>query len=585
MLSGIINKINNTTSSITINANSLIKPKETMTTIQTNVELPLNIKLASTHDYCSEFGITYSDYIKSKTNPINNLTATNNKIELGYNKIYSLNSDFTIASGNILVLKRTILVLNGYTLHIRGQVEMSGPCTICNGFISVETTDINKDVFVVKPLFVRENQMIPDSGFINFNGIYVECVDDGAHDSFVSSLTQNYGSSNSSGPYIMDELINYLYLGSNALLSDYVEILTPNDVKKIIFTTWLSSSQPDPISAFYNEIDILSKNDSKLKDIFSDLFFTKQNDGSLTKNDKVKKIFEYIQSKPETFISIQELLKKYDGKLARFTNFIKLLVNSTINIRYFTYYDKLEYNIRTANGLHLYGYHDFITDRYVDTTNSIKKCYINVEYSNFIMPGYASENGIVIFNLNSELKVSNSHFDLSGVYELCCNNFIEESKVKKYSDKIFENCDIILKGSNKLLEVDGGDVIFKKCKIKLFDTHSLITFRRYPQTNTKKIRVCFENCDIIGDNIAGENDLYNEHYCKIIINKIGNSNNYAELYVNNDEMINASNFINERSFSDVDEFLKYNDNKDQEICYLKAELSNRFEGSILITSE
>jgi hypothetical protein len=252
---------------------------------------------------------------------------------------------------------------------------------------------------------------------------------------------------------------------------------------------------------------------------------------------------------------------------------------------YSAYIDMLCYNVRinVNSAEHIYGYHDFITDDLVNSNE--KKTKVNIEHCKFWtnMNFIIDDHGTTLFDLNGELNVKNSEFELIGVSEFVSNNFIiDDEEVKIYHTKTFENCVIEMSKSDNFLTINGGNAIFRNCKIHfnepISETSRFITFRRYPNKFEKKIRVYFENCELLGNSCVGDDETYNEDYCKIVIHPAKNNLKQAELYINSDDIIKNQYG---KEFTDIDELTYYSGEKEKK-CYIRAMQMNPFENGNLL---
>lgn len=605
MISGSLTKTSNETSSVMLDARNFVKlmqqsdstNRSSITSYDENYELPESIKYVISPNYHDEYGMQYTSYYFAKQNLLNSVVPNNNKIELEYRKDYSLGSDFIIESGTTLVIKGNNIVLNGHVLRIRGNVEVYGRSNICNGFIIVETTDGSKDVFTTKRYYINDNENLIQDPELSFNGVSIRCVD--LNGSSVTFLRDTMGfPQNDEGvkeTTIFGIIYNILFKAGNAPLKNYVNVLDWN-VKQFLIGTFVlnveetaEKTKSEIFKAFASAITNLN-NGEGLKALFY-----KTENGVDTSNGLIESIVDLMFTKPDIFKPIRTLLATLDGKVAKFNNFVKFLRPTILKFNYCTYHDNLNINCGTADARRTFGYHDFVTDKYIEVEDGKSKISgVVVENTLFVSTALTPSNyGNTIFDLNSILNVKNCKFILYGAYEVIANNFTDDSDVKKYHTKTFENCRFDLYNTDKLLEIDGGNVIFRNCHIQHLvpctEISPLILFRRYPNANSKKIRVCFENCQIIGDSVAGKDELFNEDYCKIIINKgtkSEDSNLYqtAELYINNIEIAKLTDSI-DQTFADEDLYLYYSGNDvKSKTYYINAKQFNPFENDRLIAA-
>ena len=198
MLSGYSRKIDSNVSALTIDARKILKNFESQTTEAEN--LPLLTRIIATKCFSQELGIQYEVWLDSQQHDIidaelREITDEDKEIILKfvpYNKIkvlndgvnYSLNSDFTIEEDELLVLLQNTLVLNGHTLHIKGSVVLAGRSTICNGYISIESCNISKNVFIAMSRYINGNQLSVQEPQIYFNAVNIKTIDDGSSTTF-----------------------------------------------------------------------------------------------------------------------------------------------------------------------------------------------------------------------------------------------------------------------------------------------------------------------------------------------------------------------------------------------------------------
>lgn len=608
MISGSLTKTSNETSSVTLDARNFVKlmqqsdstNRSSITSLDENYELPEPLKFVISKNYYNEYDMQFVAYRTAKNNYLHSVYPNaDNKIELEYKKDYSLASNYTIESGTTLVLKNNNLVLNGNVLYIKGNVEIYGRCNICNGWIIVQTTDATKDVFTTKLHYINDNENQKQEAQLSFNCVSIRCCDDGSSVSFITKVLgfpQNESSTfDRTLPF--GAMYAVLFEAQNAPLKQYINLLN-YEVRQFLVGLFILNKHDtisESISKIYELIDVYIKN-SENGDGLKQLFFTtsksssEENTNNTTSNGLVEGIVNYMFTKPEIFKSLKTLLTQLDGKVSRFNNFIKFLTKTQLKFKNCVYHDNLNYNIGKADGNRLYGYHDFVTDKYIETEDNSCIDGVLVENSTFITTAFSStDSGNTIFDLNGVLTVRNSKFILYGVYEFIANNFTDFINTKIYHTKLFENCSIELYQSDKFLEIDGGNIIFRNCSIQCYKpikNGTFILFRRYSNTNTKKIRVYFENCQIMGDAVAGKNEIYSDDYCKIVVNKGIKTEDgiyqAAELYINNNEIVKFTN-SNNRNFEDEDLYLYYSSNDiKSKTYYISAKQFNPFENDRLV---
>ena len=613
MLSGYSRKIDNNTSSVTIDARKLFRAISEDNENENVMDLPLSTQIINMKKYFSEFGMLYNDYLDAQEHDlsrveIHTLTQSEKINMIGlqkYEKIilcpystnYCLNSDFTIEKDTILFLPQTNLVLNGHTLHIKGHVVLQGRTLICNGYLSIETCDSTQDVFSTRMYYINNNSSFEQEAQIEFNAVNIDCIDDGSSTTFLhqtlgipqneddlANQTENTGFKilyntcfNETTGFLKDDLSSFSWDARVTFVS--------------LFLLRIEETIEQTTEQILNTVKIVVKNETYGKALESIIF--KINDAGEIDDSEPSTLTAALISlmfdddHKDFFKTMPILLTDLDGKVAKFNNFIKFYCCSTFKMRYSNYSDNLNYNVGMADDIRLYGFHDFITDKYIITEN--KNSVITIEHSLILTKGLTDSNhGNTIFDLNNKLDVKNTTFILYGVYEFIANNFQDDENVSVYHTKTFEDCNIYMYKSDKFLVINGGNTLFRNCKIHFYkpvlDTSNLITFRRYHDAFTKKIKVHFENCEILGNYKAGEDECYNEDYCKIIINK-GKSGDRGfkpiELYINSDDIIKN---LNSKEISDIDDDLRYSptEGEIQHICYIRARQMNVFENGILV---
>lgn len=611
MLSGYSRKIDNNTSSVTIDARKLFKAISEDNENENVIDLPHSSQIINMKKFFSEFGILYNDYLDAQEHDLSHIEihtlpeSEKNKYDWlqKYEKIilcpygnkYCLNSDFTIEKDTILFLTQTNLVLNGHTLHIKGHIVLQGRTTICNGHLSIESCYAIQDVFSTRICYVNNNPSFEQEAQIEFNAVNINCIDDGSSTTF---LHQTLGIPQNENDLVNQTentgfkiLYNACFNETTGLLKDYLSSFSW-DARVIfvcLFLLKVEETIEQTTEIILNTVRIMVKNETYGKAL-ERIIFKINDEGEIIDSEPSPLTTALINlmfgDYKDFFKTMTTLLTDLDGKVAKFNNFMKFYCRSTFKMRYSNYYDNLKYNVGVADDTRLYGYHDFITDKYINTEN--KNSIITIEHSLICTRGLTDSNhGNTIFDLNNKLDVKNTTFILYGVYEFIANNFQDDEKVSVYHTKTFEDCNIYMYKSDKFLVTNGGNTLFRNCKIQFYkpaiNTSNLITFRRYHDTFTKKIKVHFDNCEILGNYKAGEDEYYNEDYCKIIINK-GKSGDRGfkpiELYINSDDIIKN---INSKEISDIDDDLRYSSNDEtQHICYIRARQMNVFENGILV---
>lgn len=619
MLSGYSRKIDNHTSAVTIDARKIMKTIEDSQQSEHEI-LPHQTQLIVSKQYFTEFGLLHEQYLNAQEH---NIILTNSKevsedgtniiltdilsekitIEknadnahytkfknirfLDYSKEYCLESDFTVDEDELLVLQQNVLVLNGHTLHIKGAVDLHGKCVICNGHISVETCDSTKDVFSTRIYYINGNPLYEQEAQVEFNCVDVKCIDDGSSTTF---LNKKLGF-----PQTEDELkdptittgFKILYdscFSENDLFQGKLKVITAWEQRLSIIGLFLLKVNKTPeetLAAIKKSADAIIQNESYGKS-FEPIIYTFDEEGNREESLVVKTLLNIMFSEQfkDIFRPVPELITELNGSVSRFNNFVKFLCKSTFKMSYSTYYDYLQYNVGVADDVHLYGYHDFITDRYLPVGE--KSSAVTIEHCLYVTRGFTDTNqGSTIFDLNNKLDVKDTQFILYGVYEFISNNFLEDSEKTIYHTKTFEDCEIDMFKSDNFLTINGGNVLFRNCKIHFYkpvlESSRFITFRRYASEFNKKIRVHFENCEILGNSVAGDDETYNEDYCKIVIHPSISATKLAELYINSDDVIKST--INQE-FTDIDRTLSVSEKS----CYIRARQMNIFESGTLIES-
>lgn len=615
MLSGYSRKIDNNTSSVTIDARKLFKAISEDNENENVIDLPHSTQIINMKKFFSEFGVLYNIYFdaqkhdlsyvenrvlqKDEKNKYDWLQKYEKIIFCPYGNNYCLNSDFTIEKDTILVLSQNNLVLNGHTLHIKGHVVLQGRTTICNGHFSIETCDVTQDVFSTRMYYINNNPLFDQEAQIEFNAVDIDCIDDGSSTTF---LYQTLGIPQNENDLVnqientgFKILYNACFNETTGFLKDHLSSFSWDTRVTFVclFLLRVMDTIKKTIETILNTVKIMVKNEAYGKALES-IIFKINDEGKIIDSEPSLLTTALIDlmfgDNKEFFKPISILLSELDGKVAKFNNFMKFYCRSTFKMRYSNYYDNLNCNIGVADDTRLYGFHDFITDKYITTDN--KNSVITIEHSLIVTKGFTTDSnqGNTIFDLNNKLDVKNTTFILYGVYEFIANNFKKDENLSIYHTKTFEDCNIYMYKSDKFLVTNGGNTLFRNCKIHFYkpviDTSNLITFRRYHNSFAKKIKVHFDNCEILGSSIAGEDEYYNEDYCKIIINRgeFGDRGFKAiELYINSDDIIKNSN---SKEISNIDADLHYNyiSNNDeiQHICYIRARQMNIFEHGILV---
>lgn len=602
MLSGYTRKIDSNVSALTIDARKILINIEEQ--LKEKENLPLSTRIIINKCFSQELGIQYEDWLDSQQNDIlvvKSRVISDEDIEkyplfVSYNKMktldndvnYSLSSDFTVEEDEILILQQNTLVLNGYTLHIKGSVLLTGKSTICNGYISIETCDSSRDVFITQERFINNNSLFKQDPQVYFNAVNIKTIDDGSSTTF---LNQNLGfPQNEESLLAQEELSGFRILydycfSEDGPLYQHLNVISDWNVKSALIGLLLlkvGDSYESTLEAVLKSSEVIIKNESYGQD-FKQIIYKTNEDGTIEPTSIITSLIKLMfnESYKDYFKPISELITVLNGKVARFNNFMKFYATSTFKMTYSIYNDILSYNIGVSNVVNIYGFHDFITDRYIDSEE--KTSIVNIENCVCITNNFANTNqGSIFFDLNGKLTVKNTKFVLYGIYEFIANNSVEDKDVKVYHTKIFEDCNIEMFKSDNFLTINGGNAIFRNCKIHFYkpvlETSRFITFRRYPNEFEKKIRVYFENCELLGNVHAGDDETFNEDYCKILIHPAKNNLKQAELYINSDNIIKNQY---EREFTDIDELIYYSDEKEKK-CYIRARQMNPFENGILI---
>lgn len=605
MLSGYSRKIDSNVSALTIDARKILRNLEEHQQKETEEDIPKLLQIKIKKGYASEFGIRYDMWSRAQQNDIMTVESTIISDELRerypsllpYNRMkilkpdvnYSLNSEFVIEEDEILIFQQNTLVLNAHELRIKGGVLLHGKSTICNGVIVIETSDGSRDVFTTREIILNQEPLIIQKPEIQFNAVLIRTIDDG---SSITFLSQIMGFPKTEEECLNQEeltgfkiLYNYCFTEDGSLYQHLNTI--PNwNMKRFFISLFLHpENTPDAtIEKIMKNIQILIEINPE-REIIKD-FILKVNENGVTEpTDIVRKIIDFIfmDSNKNYFKSISENLALLKGKVSMFNNIISFKHPTKFKMSYSAYIDLLRYNIRfNANDVgHIYGYHDFITDDSVNSNE--KKSDVNIERCTFttIAEFMTGNHGPILFDLNGELNVKSTEFKLIGACEFASNNFIEDEKVKVYHTKTFEDCVIEMSKSDNFLTINGGNAIFRNCKIHfhepVLETSRFITFRRYPNKFEKKIRVYFENCEILGESCIGDDETFNEDYCKIVIRPSKNNLRQAELYINSDDIIKNQY---EKEFTDIDELAYYSG--EEKKCYIRGRQMNPFENGILI---
>ena len=603
MLSGYSRRIDSNVSSLTIDARKILRNFESQTKEVEN--LPLLTQIITTKCFSQELGIQYEVWLDSQLHDIVNIESREVKdihkekysILITYNKMkildnnvnYSLNSDFTIEEDEILILQQNTLVLNGHTLHIKGGVLLTGRSTICNGYISIETCNSSRDVFIAQKRFINNNPLFKQEPQIYFNAVNIKSIDDGSSTTF---LNQILGFPQNEESLLAQEelsgfkiLYNYCFT-ENGPLYPYLKAITKWNTKLALIGLFLlkvGESKELTLKAILKSGDAIIKNEP-YGEAFRPIIYKSNKDTSFGPEPSgiVTSLIELMfnEGYKEYFKPVSELITILNGKVARFNNFIKFYSTGTFNMTYSIYTDMLQYNIGVADDVRIYGFHDFITDRYINIEE--KTSNVSIENCLCVTQGFTNTNqGSTFFDLNGKLIVKNTKFVLYGIYEFIANNFIEDKDVKVYHTKIFEDCNIEMFKSDNFLTINGGNVIFRNCKIHFYkpvlETSRFITFRPYSNEFEKKIKVYFENCELLGNVHMGEDETFNEDYCKIVIHPSKNNLKQAELYINSDNIIKNQY---RKEFTDIDELTYYS--SEEKKCYIRARQMNPFENGILI---
>lgn len=604
MLSGYSRKIDSNVSALTIDARKILKKNFEPQTDETE-NLPLSTRIITTKCFSKELGILYEVWLDSQRHNIIDIETHEISDEIkekfpvfaSYNKLkildadtnYSLNSDFSVEEDELLMFSQNTLVLNGHTLHIKGSVFLTGRSIICNGYISIESCNISRDVFIIEKRYINNNLLFVQEPQIYFNAVNIKTIDDGSSTTF---LNQNIGIPQDEESLLAQEelsgfkiLYDYCFTENGPLYPYLNTIRNWNTKVGLIglFLLRLDESKESTQEAFLNSVNIMIKNESR-GEAFKSIAYKQNEDGSFGPEPSiiVKSLIDLMfeVEYKDYFKPVSELITTLKGKVAIFDNVIRFDSTGTFNMSHSIYTDNLKYNSGVADDIHIYGFHDFIADPYLNVEE--KTTIVNIENCLCVTKGFTIMNhGSTFFDLNGKLTVKNTKFILYGLCEFIANNFIEDKDVKVYHTKIFEDCDIEMFKCDNFLTINGGNAIFRNCKIHFYkpvlETSRFITFRRYPKEFEKKIRVYFENCEILGNVNAGKDETFNEDYCKIVIRPSKSNSKQAELYINSDEIIKNQYG---REFTDIDESSHYS-NKEKK-CYIRARQMNPFENGILI---